>query len=196
MALAAVYHAPMQTLLVLLFVTLACEKPAPEPQPVRAPTRAASNTCTSADDCALSNLRSDSDCCGDPCEASQAYGRDQLAAMTAAASALCATKDVACPQADCDVPRNLVPGCDHGSCVAVELPRRSTCASDADCVLSCYEPGSCCASCNCGAAWHRDDLANADGWRTAQCGGLECPMKKCAAPTTTARCEQGRCVAR
>lgn len=176
----------------VLLVALGCGKPA-TPAP---PSGPAATTCRSADDCALSNLRSEDDCCGDPCDASQPYHRDQLAALQLKQAAACANKDVECPQADCDRPRNLYPGCDHGTCVAIELPRRTPCTADEQCVLSCYEPASCCGSCDCGTPWHRDDLARAETWRSEQCASAECPMKKCAAPTAVARCEKGWCVAK
>jgi hypothetical protein len=188
----------MQTLSLVVLILFACGKPTTDhpPAPPEVAPIADAFTCASADDCALSNLRSETDCCGDPCNAGEAYHETQLAKMQAARTAYCANKAEECPVADCDLPINFVPGCDHGKCVAIELPRRTECDKDADCVLSCEQAGDCCASCDCATPWHRDDLARADQWRTEQCAAADCPMKKCAAPAETAHCDKGWCVAR
>jgi hypothetical protein len=89
----------------------------------------------------------------------------------------------------------MYPGCDHGTCVAIELPRPTECATDADCTLSCLEPQSCCAGCACETPWNKADLARADQWRAEQCGGVDCPQAKCIAPTKVAKCSGGWCVA-
>jgi hypothetical protein len=184
--------------LVAVVGSIGCrQRDVPERAPVtdRAPP-APAYRCASADDCALSSHRSATDCCGDPCDTGEPYHEDELAALDAALAGACAPGTFDCPAADCDLPRNYYPGCVDATCVHVELPRPSACERDADCTLSCFRPGACCATCACDAAWHVDDLARADRWRGEHCAAARCPDKKCAMPATTARCDRGRCVAR
>ena len=177
-----------------------CEKQSPDAPPVAPPPGPGggnrAHECASADDCALSNLESASDCCGDPCNSGFAYSKGELATLEAARTAVCARKDVECPVADCNFPTNFYPGCVRGECVAIELPRRTECATDDDCVLSCFAPKDCCASCECDTAWTKADLARAEHWRTEQCSTVDCPMAKCAATEKVAHCDNGWCVAK
>src|SRR5262245_27002271 len=96
------------------------KKPPGQPEPVTA----SAPRCTSADDCRLSNHRAPTDCCGDLCEHAEPYHRQALATVEAEPARNCKPGGFTCPVADCDVPRNLYPGCRDGACVAVELPRR------------------------------------------------------------------------
>lgn len=186
----------MRTLLFAFVVGLGCNKTSTERPPVAGAPAPEAYRCGSPNDCALSNLRSDADCCGDPCESGRAYHTDQLTALQAKRAAHCSDKVERCPQADCDIPTNYYPGCNEATCVAIELPRRTECTSDADCELSCLQPKSCCGSCPCDRAWHRADLANAERWRADQCAAAKCPDNKCAAPTNGARCDNGWCLAK
>jgi hypothetical protein len=162
----------------------------------RTPASAAGSRCASADDCALSSYRSATECCGDPCNRAEPYSKSELATLEAALKVKCKPGTFTCPVADCDRPRNVYPGCRDGKCIAVELPRPTECKVDADCELSCYEPGECCSSCDCETPWHKDDLARAGAWRSENCARADCPDKKCVAPKKVAHCENRRCVAK
>jgi hypothetical protein len=180
-------------------VAIACGNQKPPTQAAneasgRAPASPTKTRCDSADDCALSSHRSAEDCCGDPCNHAEPYAKAELAALEAALRLSCKPGTFTCPVADCDLPRNVYPGCREGKCIAVELPRRTDCKVDGDCELSCYVPEECCSSCECANPWHKDDLARASSWRSEHCARADCPEKKCAMPTARARCERGRCV--
>ena len=92
-----------------------CEKQSPDAPPVAPPPGPGggnrAHECASADDCALSNLESASDCCGDPCNSGFAYSKGELATLEAARTAVCARKDVECPVADCNFPTNFINVC-------------------------------------------------------------------------------------
>lgn len=90
----------------------------------------------------------------------------------------------------------------RGRCGFPSVPRGAaaapvtTCASDADCVIDCVRPPSCCGtSCGCGRAVTRSQAA-ADA---AACAGHDrhaCPEEACAlGPQMVVSCRQGACVA-
>lgn len=74
----------------------------------------------------------------------------------------------------------------------------ATCASDADCVITCARPSECCDQlCEpCRQVMHKNDLAAHETWRSQSCSADTCPVARCMPPkeSTTARCEAGACV--
>jgi hypothetical protein len=153
--------------------------------------------CDSADDCTLALLAGETDCCENACEKTP-YHVDELADLRDKAQAHCADKVEECTKRECKRARNLVPACDDGACVAVELPRATACTRDDECTLACDAPGQCCGDpCSaCEHAWHVDDHARADQWRAAECGA--CAEQVCTVAektTAVARCVDNRCTA-
>jgi len=98
-----------------------------------------------------------------------------------------------------DTPPAAAPPPDNTGGV-VETGGKLTCASDDDCVVSCVQRENCCDQlCKpCRQAYHRDELAEIEAWRTgAACAATSCPVARCMAPaeTVTARCVAGACTA-
>lgn len=78
--------------------------------------------------------------------------------------------------------------------------RRHTCTSNADCVISCVRPRSCCPQlCQCSIAYHKDQLAAIKADNAVQCARrtVSCPKAKCKAPQVEVvpTCSGGRCIA-
>ncbi|MGK3991639.1 hypothetical protein WME99_51820 [Sorangium sp. So ce136] len=72
------------------------------------------------------------------------------------------------------------------------------CETDADCVVSCARAGDCCDQLcpPCDQAFHRDELAALQQWRSQSCAAVSCPVAKCMAPKedSVARCAAGQCL--
>ncbi|XXT22681.1 hypothetical protein WME94_14115 [Sorangium sp. So ce429] len=72
------------------------------------------------------------------------------------------------------------------------------CETDADCVVSCARAGDCCDQLcpPCDQAFHRDELAALQQWRSQSCAAVSCPVAKCMAPQedSVARCAAGQCL--
>ena len=160
--------------------------------------------CTSDADCRVSCDRP-GDCCGQGCECTGAYHKDQLRDMQAKNRESCAKSDYYCREYDCDKPTHDVePECQEGLCTAVRVPRAAaaaamppvdrTCTSDDECVAmytQYIDDDACCWSCTTDAV--------SKSWfeaATPICSkmGLKgCPKKKCSdlQPVT---CSTGSCV--
>jgi|GEM_PF-2594721 len=79
-------------------------------------------------------------------------------------------------------------------------PARFRCKTDADCVISCERPRSCCPQrCQCTIAYHKQQLAriHAENKRRCASASTRCPDGKCPASAVkvVAACSAGRCIA-
>lgn len=170
----------------------------PTPQPEPPPQPATTPTCSSKKDCRVTCDLPNS-CCGQLCDCTKPYHKDQLPAMRKANEALCA-KNPGCPKADCAKPvKDHVPACLSGKCVAAVYPAQTRCTQDSDCQLYCFDRGDCLGqTCGpCRHAFHKSDMPAIETWRTTNCTnkGPWHARAKCsrAAMNTAPVCKQGRC---
>lgn len=91
--------------------------------------------------------------------------------------------------------------CGCGCVVEAALPAGhdpAACTADADCGLTCMNPGSCCDQlCTCDNAYTVDTIQRLAAWKERRCEHTVCPVAGCL-PTEVqhrAACVGGRCVA-
>ena len=146
-------------------------------------------------------------CCGELCQCTRPYHKNELAAVRKRNKDVCALKDVQCPEADCIRPRDeYIPKCENETCIAKKVPRHwkspeeYTCKQDSDCVVSCVKPNQRCGQlCTCNGIYHKDELADIErvnSERYSDADKKRCPVARCAKPLYRyeARCQKGRCV--
>jgi hypothetical protein len=72
-----------------------------------------------------------------------------------------------------------------------------SCASDADCVVSCARKNDCCDQlcAPCEQVFLKAELEAHENWRAASCAATTCPVARCRPPEarTTAKCNAGTC---
>jgi len=79
--------------------------------------------------------------------------------------------------------------------------KKFTCRSDADCVVSCEQPNSCCGQlCQCSNVYHKQQLAKIKAANKVSCSRrtVNCPEADCAKPVTVPRAmcaAGGKCIA-
>ncbi len=93
---------------------------APQAPQNQVPPTSSPDRCEADDDCVLSYLASEHDCCENACEPAFAYTEAQLAATREAAQTHCADKVEECAKRDCPTERDLYPACVDHACVALE----------------------------------------------------------------------------
>ncbi len=167
-------------------------------------TRPTTYKCESFRDCTVScDVRRE--CCGELCQCTQPYHREELLASRAKKREICTEASEACPEADCpNHPTDFVPRCTESRCTAAQVPRYMgrqtfTCKSSTDCVVAKDRENQCCGElCFATQVYHKDQLAEIQAINDQRCTDEErkwCPQAKCAKPTTrvVGECVQGQC---
>jgi hypothetical protein len=166
--------------LVLVCALWACGKKDAATGKTQDPVPKKTYECAKDSDCAVSCTLPDS-CCGQGCECTRAYHKDELAAITTSNRKKCESGELSrdCPVYSCkESTHHQVPLCRNKKCVAQPA---KMCDQDTDCVLSCNIWQRCCGDpCDCEYAFHKDDLAVHDEWQKANCQDAVCKDADCA----------------
>jgi len=194
----------MALALAALMVSPACKKDPKTGGPTKDPLTDAYR-CQSDDECQVS-CSIKGECCGQPCACTNVYHDKELDDMYAEDSGKCSGAPKCtmyqCPlQTHKTVAKCVANYCEVRQVALVPDPPAYPCANHSDCVVSCFEPNTCCFhGCDCTRVYHRDELKKYMDERQSTCAGkLECPIPDCPPmpEKTVAECDLQRgCVAK